>query len=366
MLAALLAIINKGKRLSNFLLAGFLLLNAFIAFDTLMYWSEILNDLVSAISPNLFFLLGFSFFMEGPLLYFYTKSLMYRDFALRPLDSLHLIPVLIYLPYMYFIYYRYDLEYKHEMVQNQSALFAQTPFEILLWLQKISITTYGFLCLYQLFKYRRLLQNNYSNIEKIDLAWLKLLVGGFLTVWVWTLLTELSSQISDQIAIPGVSDSMGIIGNYLIFILINMLVFYSLGHSGVFEGLQISNASRKSDTGESIPPKQIEALKKVMAEDRPYLEPDITLEQLADKLSISSRMLSTIINRHFNRNFFEFINYYRVECAKELLVSDANKNQTILDIMAEAGFNSKSASNRFFKKFAGMTPSEYRQKHMHE
>lgn len=363
MLAALLAITGKGKRLSNFLLAGFLLLNAFIAFDTLIYWSGILNDLVSAISPNLFFLLGFSFFLEGPLLYFYTKSLMYRDFALRPLDGLHLIPVLIYLPYMYLIYYRHDREYKHAMVQNQSELVAQTPFEVLLWLQKISITVYGCLCLYQLFKYRRLLQNNYSSIEKIDLAWLKLLIGGFLTVWVWILLTDVSSQVSDQIAI---SDSMGIIGNYLIFILINMLVFYSLGHSEVFEGLQIRNASRKTDIGESISSGQIEELKKVMIEDKPYLEPNITLEQLADKLSISSRLLSAIINRHFNWNFFEFINYYRVERAKELLVSDDNKNQTILDIMAEAGFNSKSASNRFFKKFAGMTPSEYRQKHMQE
>jgi AraC-like DNA-binding protein len=362
MLATLLLIAEKGKQFSNLLLAGFLLLNACIAFDTLIYWSEIMNDMVSAISPNLFFLFGFSVFLAGPLLYFYTKSLIYKDFELKRSDIRHLLPVFIYPLYMYFIYYRYDRETKHAMVQNQSELFTQTPFEILIWLQKISIVFYGFLCLHQLLKYKMHLQHNYSSIEKIDLGWLKLLIGGFLTLWSWVLLTEVLTQIWPQLSATGISDSMGIIGNYLIFILINLLVFYSLTHSEVFEGILTRSSSRRPDLAETILPEQIEKLEKIMAEGKPYLEPEITLEQLAERLSLQPRLLSVIINRRFNKNFFEFINYYRVEQAKELLTSQRYQEHTMLDLMADAGFNSKSAFNRFFKKFVGMTPTEYRQK----
>jgi AraC-like DNA-binding protein len=361
MLAALLLIAKHGKQFSNILLAGFLLLNALIAFDTLIYWSEIMNDMISAITPNLFFLFGFSVFLEGPLLYFYTKSLIYKDFEFKRGDIRHLLPALIYVPYMYVIYYSHNRDEKHAMVQNQSELFTQTPFEILIWLQKISIVCYGFMCLHQLLKYNAHLQHNYSSIEKIDLGWLKLLIGGFLTLWSWVLLTEVLTQIWPQLIATGISDSMGIIGNYLIFILINLLVFYSLSHSEVFEGILSRSPSRRPDLAETILPEHIEQLEKIMAEDKPYLEPEITLEQLAERMAFPPRLLSIIINRRFNKNFFEFINYYRVEQAKELLTNHRYQDHTMLDLMSDAGFNSKSAFNRFFKKFVGMTPTEYRQ-----
>jgi AraC-like DNA-binding protein len=361
MLALLLVVIQKGKRFSNHLLALFLLLNAFIAFETLIFWSESLNARVASISPNLFFLLGFSMFLEGPILYWYTQSLIYKDFRLRPESLLHLLPALLYPFYMYIFYYRLDHATKEVMLIEQSILVASPFFEILLWLQRCSVIIYGILCLYQLLQYRVHLKNNYSSIEKIDFSWLGLLIGGFLTAWFWVLLTQIIAGTSVPLSI---SDSMGIIGNYLIFILINSLVFYSLVHSDVFEGVSLKSQARRADDGEPIAPEHVESLDRIMREEKPYLEPNITLERLADRLRISPRLLSAVINRHFKQNFFEFINYHRVERAKELLTSEEFRHHTILDLMAEAGFNSKSASNRFFKKFADMTPTEYRQKHV--
>jgi AraC-like DNA-binding protein len=360
MLALLLVVIQKGKRFSNHLLALFLLLNAFIAFETLIFWSETLNTRVASISPNLFFLLGFSLFLEGPILYWYTQSLIYKDFSLRSGSLLHLLPALLYPFYMYIFYYRLDHAAKNAMLLEQSILVASPFFEILFWLQKCSVIIYGILCLYQLLQYRTHLKNNYSSIEKIDLSWLGLLIGGFLTAWCWILLTQI---IAASIP-PAVSDSMGIIGNYLIFILVNTLVFYSLAHSDVFEGVPIKSQARRPEDSEPLAPEHIESLTSIMRDEKPYLEPNITLERLAERLRISPRLLSAVINRHFKQNFFEFINYHRVERAKKLLTSEEFRHHTILDLMAEAGFNSKSASNRFFKKFADMTPTEYRQKHM--
>ena len=70
-------------------------------------------------------------------------------------------------------------------------------------------------------------------------------------------------------------------------------------------------------------------------------------------------------NEKLNKNFFDLINGYRVEEAKEKL-SDFKEEQTILGIGFEVGFNSKSAFNRVFKKFTQMTPSEFRKKHRPE
>jgi AraC-like DNA-binding protein len=71
------------------------------------------------------------------------------------------------------------------------------------------------------------------------------------------------------------------------------------------------------------------------------------------------RQVSNIINRHFKKNFYEYVNYYRVEQAKALLLQ-ADQQASMLDVMADAGFNSKSAFNRYFKKFVNMTPTEFR------
>jgi AraC-like DNA-binding protein len=96
-----------------------------------------------------------------------------------------------------------------------------------------------------------------------------------------------------------------------------------------------------------------------MSENRSYLAPDISLDSMAENLSISSKYLSQVLNEVFNRNFFDFINSYRIEECKKLLLDKSNK-KTILEILYETGFNSKSSFNNAFKKYTGMTPKEFR------
>jgi len=94
---------------------------------------------------------------------------------------------------------------------------------------------------------------------------------------------------------------------------------------------------------------------------RPYLNPDLTLPQLATEIGISTHLLSQVINEHFKLNFFDFINQYRVEAFKEKIVNSKYGNYSILGIALECGFNSKSAFNRIFKKYTGLTPSQYKE-----
>src|SRR5690606_24077483 len=115
----------------------------------------------------------------------------------------------------------------------------------------------------------------------------------------------------------------------------------------------------RNDKSDSFSDDQVDQIVGAMTERKHYLEPELTLEQLADQLGLSARLVSNIINRKFNKNFFEFINYYRVEEAKAIITSRP-EHVSMLDVMADSGFNSKSAFNRFFKKYTGMTPTEFR------
>ena len=83
------------------------------------------------------------------------------------------------------------------------------------------------------------------------------------------------------------------------------------------------------------------------------------MEQLARQLTVHPRELSRAINQGFKQNFFEFVGAYRVAEAKRRLSDPANTDN-ILQVMYEAGFNSKSVFNTAFKKATGMTPTQYR------
>ena len=97
-----------------------------------------------------------------------------------------------------------------------------------------------------------------------------------------------------------------------------------------------------------------------MKTQKPYLTPALTLEKLAAQMTLQPRFLSHVINRYFECNFFDFVNSYRVEEAKNLLADSAQGEKTILDIMFDVGFNSKATFNTLFKKKVGMTPTEYK------
>lgn len=100
-----------------------------------------------------------------------------------------------------------------------------------------------------------------------------------------------------------------------------------------------------------------------MKTHKPYLEPHITVERLAAKLQVSPKLLSTTMNGHLHKNFFEIIGFYRVEEAKKQLADPACRHLSIIEIMKSCGFSSKSVFNQAFKKSAGMTPSHYRNQH---
>ncbi|MCG7499614.1 AraC family transcriptional regulator [Vibrio sp. Of7-15] len=97
-----------------------------------------------------------------------------------------------------------------------------------------------------------------------------------------------------------------------------------------------------------------------MKSERPYLDNELTLSDLSEKLGVSSHHLSQLLNQHFQQSFYDFINEYRIEEIKRRLSDPADSNKTILSLALGSGFNSKATFNSVFKRKENMTPSAYR------
>jgi AraC-like DNA-binding protein len=101
-------------------------------------------------------------------------------------------------------------------------------------------------------------------------------------------------------------------------------------------------------------------LKSFMMEEKPFLNPSLTIQDIAKEVEIPVRDLSVLINHQLGQHFYDFVNIYRIEYAKDILKDSTKNKVTILEILYEVGFNSKSSFNTAFKKHTGNTPTEYR------
>ena len=301
--------------------------------------------------------------LHGPMLYLYTLTSLKNSSHLRRIDYLHFMPTLLSYLYMFKFYFFYTAEQKR-LVDNGSV----DDFSVFSIILLIAFMVSGIS--YSLFSYRLanrhkfLVDNNFSYDERINLTWLQNCIWGtgiiFLTI----------------VAIIVSRDFLGIEYHFnadLIFYSMLVLAILALGYFGIrHRGIFIDNVvieeptiSKSRSRGEykNSGLKEVMAqdahqkLLEIMSEQKPYLEPKLTLNNLAKMMDISPNHLSQIINQQQNQNFHDFINKYRIE---EFINNAAkNSNYSILANALSSGFNSKSSFNGVFKKFKGMPPSQY-------
>lgn len=100
-----------------------------------------------------------------------------------------------------------------------------------------------------------------------------------------------------------------------------------------------------------------------MQKEKPYLNFDFDQSELASRLSMSRHHLSEVLNLCFNQNFYQFVNLYRVNEAQNLMKDPAYGKYKMLAIAYESGFKSKTSFNRVFKKYTGITPTEFKKQY---
>jgi AraC-like DNA-binding protein len=355
--AILLFAFNTNKKLPNLFLAFFLIAVGVDALDTLIYWSPSIKVHYLVGEVKIFFFLKFGIYLAPQMLYLYVKSTIYSDYRFTRKDAAHLIPLGLFPLYLAILFASFQPDELLASTRDYAILFNNPVYQVHLWARNVLYVGYCLLAYHLLDGYQARLKENFSNIEKIDYTWLKILVGGFLGIWIWIFSGYLLNLAHISF---GLADKMGIIGNFFSFIFVNTIVFYSLANSGIVRTLPRESLVQQleSKEPEALDQTAIDKLNKAMQEKKLFLDPELTIEQLADITGIPIRKISNTINRHFNQNFFDYINFYRVEQAKAILTK-LGKEASMLEVMADAGFNSKSTFYRAFKKHLDMTPTEF-------
>jgi AraC-like DNA-binding protein len=297
--------------------------------------------------------------IHGPLLFLYTGSLTGYFPKWKAKYLLHFLPVLSFYCYYYDFFISTGQE-KIEFVRNLSVkpdTFHKFIFPAIL----LSGFSYIFLTFLLFRKHRRNILNNLSNSDdRNNLHWLRNLIIGLLVIWLVVLLGDfvLDSSLQNKAIYVTVTLFVAVIG---FFGLRQGNIFMNLPNGSLPAELTVEEQQRYSKSGlkeeRAIEIQQL--LLKLMEEKKLYLDENISLPQLAETLNIHPNYLSQVINERFQKNFYDFINSYRIEEFKRLIASGKNKNKTFFALALDCGFNSKASFNNSFKKITGITPSEF-------
>lgn len=365
---------------------GIYLLNYYLHY--LGYWEEYPHLVgVTHPFPMLF----------APFLYLYVSVCAREDQRFHWRDTLHFLPFVIGYIAMFPFLFGYSAE---EKAITDSADYHSDYqwFFTLSFIAFVVVSGVYFVLTYRKINaYEQVISDNFGYNEGISLQWLRLLLIGFgvifgvmMGVYVVQYLLEIEIGFNIEILF------------FALFILLIFLIgFWGIRYQGIFGASRtgsvshtggashtgsvsrtggVTNLSDKSDGVDNFntfeeetkapeyrksglkaeeAPELHQQLLQLMQTEKPYLEPKLSLAQLAEILGVLPNHLSQIINQYEAKNFYDFVNSYRVEEFIALAKKDTDKNFNLLGLAFEAGFNSKSSFNQVFKKFKGKTPSEF-------
>jgi len=305
------------------------------------------------------------FMLHGPFLFFYVQTLVSNRQRLILRDLFHLIPFIFFNLYILISSFLPAVSVKLNIERLAREFDPPFLFLFFLILTVLSGTVY-FVLTIRLFRNLDIrIVNNYSYSHELELGWLRWLVFIFGIIWTALILITVIHHVFKLFSMIFCTD--GLFLSLSVFVI--LIGYFGLKQKVIFssEDILISRDSLKPSAkyaGSRLTGSEAELyaekLIDYMKSSRPYLNPELTLSQLANELGISSHILSQVINEKLGINFFDFINDYRVASFKEKIVDPKYGNFSLLGIAFECGFNSKSAFNRIFKLKTGLTPSHYK------
>jgi AraC-like DNA-binding protein len=306
--------------------------------------------------------------LHGPFLYLYIRSLIIQTYRIKPAGLLHFAPFVLFNVFLAGVSFFPETAVKIRLDHLEGEHGSSILFNFFLILTALSGPVYFGRSLSLFKKLDINIFNNFSSIENINPDWLRKLVYTFGAVWTILMAAAVIHHIfhlfSWMFCTNGLSLSLSV------FII--LIGYFGLKQKEIFSGFEknefvtSSNSEEKyagSTLKETDAEKCAEKLKNYMAEKKPYLNPDLNLPQLAGELNIPSHHLSQVINKNLGQNFFDFINRYRIEEVKSKITHPDYQKYSVLGIAFDAGFNSKSAFNRVFKKITGQTPTQFKKQH---
>jgi AraC-like DNA-binding protein len=256
----------------------------------------------------------------------------------------HLLPSLLVFTNLLFNYYIKPADVKYSLLRDNMTFHKNfIQLEIFNWFHLLQLG-YLFVGFYLLRNYQKKVRDYFSSYNKMQIP----AIYAILLLILLVRLTNMAAyKINHELAI-----------NMDVSLTVYSILIIFLGYLQPKIFLQEKD-SQKMPLQKTVNPKTIRELNQLMNAEKPHLNPELTLNDLAEKLEIPPRELSFMLNSELKLNFFNFVNKYRITEAKQLLTDKTNK-KTVLEILYQAGFNNKSAFNRVFREFTGFTPTEFR------
>jgi AraC-like DNA-binding protein len=297
----------------------------------------------------------------GPLIFLYVRSLLEKQFKISKKEVILFLPLIIELIFQI-------IQIIYSIIHNTA--YYNVPSDAVISIgiyitSILSIFYYFKLSLKAINSHEEWAKRNFSNLKEITLSWLYKLLSYYRILWLlWIpfaaiFLAFFRLQIQNFILILII---------YFLMLAITYLTYW-IGIEGVrrmdlifFHSKEHSSSETKAYTNieKSKIDSYIARVQQFMVEDRLYLNESLSLRDLSSRLGIDPNLLSYILNTHLRKNFYEYINEYRIEELKNRLNQPKYKNYTMLAIALECGFNSKTSFNRIFKQMTGITPSQYK------
>jgi AraC-like DNA-binding protein len=305
--------------------------------------------------PVLSILIGSIALTYGPLFYFYIRTMSGREFHWRPSVLGHFIPFLLGLVF----WTAFWVFRGHGEMPGILAWCVRTPWLPATVMMVVQMTAYVTLMIRCLREYARTIRDSFSSLDGINLRWLKWRLAVFAVLSVLGLAAVAVLKFDGRLV-----NVAGQVGFFLVALNIFATGYRAMLQPQVFfgaggEGGPGKRYQRSSLTAESAGALKLRLLD-MMAREKLFLDPGITLPGLARALDVPVNHLSQVINEQLGRNFFDFINGYRVDAAKERLSRSEPGQVKMITVAFDCGFNSLATFNRVFKDLARETPSQFR------
>jgi AraC-like DNA-binding protein len=349
LLAAALLTTKSGRQTSNRLLAALTLTISIAVSGAVL----LTTNYVFAF-PHLSRLHQPFVFLAAPLLFLYLRELTAGEERFKRQDFLHFIPFALCLIYL-LPYYLKSSGAKiqilvSEYVQPNPGQWYYVRSAVLI----TQVLVYLILIVLNIVNFSRSAAQRKSSRDKAVLFEVRFFIVAAIVLWVAVVLRYAIQTMPNLLVPLGAS------------VLIYAMGYLKLRRPDVETVGKDEQPGRKYEKSTLTPERSQRYLDKLvnfMESEQPFTDGDLTIQKLAEKLSIPANHLSQTINERLGQTFSDFVNSYRVEAAKRKLVDPAFSHLSVLGIAEEVGFNSKSSFNSVFKKHTKMTPSEFRNAH---
>ena len=316
----------------------------------------------------------------GPFLYMYVRSFKELITWRKAWPHFLLFFIFLFLDFAFLpsVANKYLLS---DQVTEEMLLDPSSPIRIIIRIvRNVQMIIYYFLARRALTSYQESIHNLFSETSRINLDWVRWLINGYLF-----LIISLLILFYFVVRNPDQFELLIVINTAIITPYMYLITFKGISQPTIWQiqpGRSKEKVQKELDKAQEIKMQKTdeklttekpglntnkinEIVRRIivlMEKEKLYRETEITLQQLSDKLQLPTYQVSQAINEGMKRNFYDLVNNYRVEEAKRLLKDSKTMNYTILSVGFDAGFNSKTTFNTVFKKFTGLTPTEFRNK----